>query len=299
MGLKGVKKIFSIVSLKDFVFIYTGIFFNKLFRKKNFDSYYSALHSLIISYSEKDYDLKINDNSLQVSGVAEFKGFEFLIRPGTTDGLVFEQVIQNKEYGLLIELIEKSKPGSIRTIVDAGANVGFTTIFFRNHYKQAQIVCIEADHNNSLYLKRNILINKMENNVQILNKALWSNDEDVLLIKNDFRDGNSWSRQVSRQASGYVGIEEKVECVTMQTIAQNYGMSTIDILKIDIEGSEAELFKSTEFINFLAEKVKYLALEIHEEACTKTELESILTQNNFEILVDKETHFCINTRFKN
>lgn len=292
------KRIFSTVSFKDFIFIYTGIFLNRVLGKFRFHSYYSPLYNLIRHYDQKDYNLRKNGKSLQVSGKDEYEGLEFLLRPGTSDSLVFEQVIVEKEYLPLIDIINKNAATKIETIIDAGANVGFATIFLKKYFSKAKVVCVEADPDNSKQLSKNVSLNRFDNDVHVLNVALWTSDNESLIIKRDFRDGDSWSIRVAPHSSNQNSNDTKIKCVTLQSIAKEYSLPLIDILKMDIEGAEAELFKNSEFINFLSERVRFCAIEFHEEVCSKSSLEAILNKNHFEIITDKETHFCINTRLK-
>ena len=55
--------------------------------------------------------------------------------------------------------------------------------------------------------------------------------------------------------------KEGIKSMTLNSILENSGFQEIDILKIDIEGSEKELFsKNTEWLD----KVKIIVLELHD-----------------------------------
>src|SRR5918911_488572 len=45
---------------------------------------------------------------------------------------------------------------NVRTVVDLGANIGLTTLYFAKSYPQARFICIEPDPNNASVLRRNV-----------------------------------------------------------------------------------------------------------------------------------------------
>jgi len=71
-----------------------------------------------------------------------------VIRPRTTDRFVFEQIFLDGDYELPFYL-------SPRLILDAGANVGFASIFFANKYPGSAIIALEPDPANFNALMRN------------------------------------------------------------------------------------------------------------------------------------------------
>ena len=70
------------------------------------------------------------------------------LRLRTTDVSVFEEIIVNSEYHF-------EYAGEPRTIVDAGANIGLTSVFFANRFPQARIFAIEPEAQNFEMLKKN------------------------------------------------------------------------------------------------------------------------------------------------
>ena len=61
-----------------------------------------------------------------------------VIRPRSTDRFVFEQIFLDSDYELTVDL-------SPHFIVDAGANVGFASIYFANRYPGATIIALEPE----------------------------------------------------------------------------------------------------------------------------------------------------------
>ena len=65
------------------------------------------------------------------------------------------------------------------------------------------------------------------------------------------------------------------ETTTIEGLINDFNIETIDFLKIDIEGGEDEVFKDFSKINWL-DKVKVIALEIHDEFDCRKHIESNL-----------------------
>src|SRR5438477_12484313 len=70
------------------------------------------------------------------------------LRFGTTDAWVFKEVLLDSEYDFL-------PPISPKVIVDAGANIGLSSIFFANKFPEATIYALEPEESNFQLLEKN------------------------------------------------------------------------------------------------------------------------------------------------
>lgn len=231
-----------------------------------------------------------------VSKIENLINISILIRKNSSDTQVFKQVLIDKEYFPIIKLIElKNESKSIKLIVDAGANMGLSSVFFNYYFPNANIIAIEPELSNFNTLQKNILRNSLVKTILPINKALWINSSDSLTIANNFRDGKNWSCAI-QQSTSEVG---KVEPITLKEIVNQYATEgkTIDIMKIDIEGSEAILFENESFVDLVIKKVRFLCIEIHhEKMCNESFLEKIGT-NHFEVHEVDDIIFCCNKSF--
>jgi FkbM family methyltransferase len=84
---------------------------------------------------------------------------------------------------------------SPKTIVDAGANVGFTTLFFASQYPHARIIAIEPSPRSVELLRMNVAGLP---NVTIVEAALWAKTEDLLL---EDIPGRSWGAHVDQKGT--------------------------------------------------------------------------------------------------
>lgn len=138
-------------------------------------------------------------------------------------------------------------------IIDCGANIGLSTVFFACKFPYARIIAVEPDRNNFDYL---IMNTARYHNVTCINKAIWSNSCRLKLIDPGV---GSWGYQTVEASEDE---EKTIEAITLDSILCNYNIDKIDLLKIDIEGAEVELF-SRNYNNWLS-RTNLLAIELHE-----------------------------------
>lgn len=153
------------------------------------------------------------------------------------------QVFFAKEY----EIVSERK---ISNVIDCGANVGLSAIYFANRYPQAKVIAIEPDDINFSFLKLNT---KNYSNVVCLQRAIWP----VSTMLEVIDPGNGgWSLQTKMNTDG------KVKSITIGDILEEFQFPEIDLLKIDIEGAERELFENN-YESWLS-KTNIITIELHD-----------------------------------
>jgi FkbM family methyltransferase len=145
-------------------------------------------------------------------------------------------------------------PFPVRTIIDAGANIGLASVYFANTFPTARIIAIEPEVGNFRMLVRNT---QAYPNVTPIQMALWKSDGQLSVGLPDPPTGASgeWSFVVSNSGSG-----QTVEALTLETITRRFAISFVDILKIDIEGPEKEVFEACDWAN----SVGFVMIETHD-----------------------------------
>jgi FkbM family methyltransferase len=171
------------------------------------------------------------------------------VRPGTSDVWTFEKIFISREYDLSL----LQRPLTPRTIIDVGANVGYASVFFARQFPTARIVAIEPQEANFALLQRNTAAYP---NVTAVRAALWPRPGS-LTIQNPEED--AWAFRVGETRSSK---SETVRGISMPEIMSEHGVSTIDLLKIDIEGAEKEVFEDGSE-SWLA-KTGVLVIELHD-----------------------------------
>ncbi len=255
-------------------------------------------HSRYLYYVGQHDDISRQFNTCLVVSIAndhEIGNYKVVLRKETSDASVFNQVLFEKEYKALADYVEQyTSKRSVGYIIDAGGNIGLTTLYFKRRFPNARIVTIEPDRNNLLMLKRNIRLNRMDEDVTTLRAGLWGNSQH-LEIDRGFRDGKEWSITLvpSKDARNHAGVQG----YTVREIMDKYGFPHVDILKIDIEGAEQFVFGDDDHVAGFLEKVKFIALEIHDEFSVRSKILLQLMSNHFEYFHSGELTIGVNRRF--
>lgn len=169
------------------------------------------------------------------------------VRCGTPDPTVFERVFVTDEYGAARSL------GACRAILDCGAYVGYSTLYFAMHFPEATIVAVEPDAANIALLRANT---EHCTNVIAVRAALWSRCCSVR-IKN--AGAMPWSFTVEEVEAAE---NEALPATTIARVVAEHGLGTVDFLKIDIEGAEHEVFKAG-YESWLPQ-ARMLIIELHD-----------------------------------
>jgi len=177
--------------------------------------------------------------------ISEFKNI-IKMRRHTSDLLVFNQIFLDGDYDLTITIRPK-------LIIDGGAYIGYSTIFFANKFPDAKIIAVEPNPFNYALLRENTVNYQ---NIQLINSGIWNKNK-CLKIKNGSHD--YWKTKVEEVVSAQM---DSFEAVTIGGLLRNSGFKEIDILKLDVEGSEKEIF-SDGYEEWL-DKVKIILIELHD-----------------------------------
>lgn len=141
-------------------------------------------------------------------------------------------------------------------IVDAGANTGIATVFFAEHFPEAIIVAIEPDLDNFKMLQENT--SRYGQRVHCVRAALWSHRGSVDVID---PGSGAWSMRVQESTGEVAKLNRRVLALTVDDIVEQFSIDRINILKMDIEGGESEVFQdASSWIG----SVDAIAIELHD-----------------------------------
>jgi FkbM family methyltransferase len=126
-------------------------------------------------------------------------------------------------------------------IVDAGANVGYSSLFFAETYPEATIIAVEPDLDAFEILCQNT---RQRSNIRPIRAALWSHDRGVALRKG--AHDSSWARQVGDHHLDEICGTDLTPSITLDGVHSIEASGRILILKLDIEGAESEVFRTGE-----------------------------------------------------
>lgn len=173
---------------------------------------------------------------------------KILLRRNSSDIKVFYQIFFKEEYKINLE----STPN---IILDLGANIGLSAIYFAQKYPQAKIISVEPDKGNFDLCIQNT---KFYKNRACINSAIWYNNESLKTIDNNIGVWAISVNPVDGDNNGNSGLKG----ITISQIFEKYGLNKIDLLKIDIEGAEKEVFEKRDisWLNY----VDTIVMKLHD-----------------------------------
>jgi FkbM family methyltransferase len=191
-----------------------------------------------------EFVLKIITNFYIVLMRIKFK--RLIIRRNTSDHYVFRDIFLFKEFKLPVNINPK-------LIVDTGAYIGLSSLYYSSKFPNAQIIAIEPESSNFDILTKNTELNTK---IKRINAGVWSKNTHLKIVNSH---SEKWAFTVQEVDDS---DSNGIKAITIDEILKVSGFNEIDILKIDIEGSEKEIFsKNSE--NWL-KKVKIIVLELHD-----------------------------------
>jgi FkbM family methyltransferase len=169
------------------------------------------------------------------------------IRNNSSDMAVFGMIFNDLGYQCDVDF----KP---QVIIDCGANIGLAAVYFKNRFPEAKVIAIEPEKENFALMVKNL---EQYPDVHCLQSGIWG--ENANLVVEDIGNGNwGWVvREVDAPA------ENTIPAVSISKIMEMYNLTAIDILKIDIEGSEVDVF-SRNYEKWLP-AVKIIIIELHDK----------------------------------
>jgi FkbM family methyltransferase len=183
------------------------------------------------------------------------------MRASVRDHAIFQQVWVKREYDLaaaaphhfpaLMASYRAAVARGCRPIIlDAGAHIGMSVLWWSHLFPEARIVAVEPSSANVAVLRQNV--QKLEN-VTVLHAAL-SGKPGSLHVRSTAVSGAAV--QIGDDGSG-----ERIPALTVAQILEQVGAEEILLAKIDIEGGEADLFAGD--LAWL-ERTQALAVETHD-----------------------------------
>ncbi len=212
--------------------------------------------------------------SFQVDGYKS----TFYLRQDTSDVPTFQQIFLNTRY-------EMDLPYTPKTIIDGGANIGFASAFFANKYPDAEILAIEPDSSNFGLVNKNT---QGFPNIKTLQSAIWGKTTSLRIKNPDFE---KWAFEVEETDDSAEGA---FQAFSIADLIDKMGWKSVDFLKLDIEGSEVNVFASG-YESWLPH-VKLLIVELHEKmqpGCTEV-FEKAVSRYPFRKTISGENLIYVN-----
>lgn len=143
------------------------------------------------------------------------------------------------------------------TVIDIGANVGFFSFFMQFRYPGAQIYAFEPMPFNFNVLQKYVKESRFKTLFPV-NKAVAGTTGKLLL---HYAGDHAYTTMASTFKNQRKVHSLDVEAVSLEQIFSDYGLQTVDLLKMDCEGSEYDILYKTPVALF--QKINALCIETH------------------------------------
>lgn len=196
-----------------------------------------------------------------------------------------QRVVSGKEYP-----VPRLAGYDPKVIVDIGANVGASTVFFHAAFPRATVYCFEPSPTNVSFLRRNVAFT---DRIRVFPVGLADRDVTVKL----FVGKHQWMQNSIVRSAETGEAFEMVEIRKARRQLDETGIDEISILKVDTEGCEVPILED---LGPRLRAIDLLYIEYHSERDRRA-IEAML-HANFVLLaasasrVHRRTNACVSNR---
>jgi FkbM family methyltransferase len=128
---------------------------------------------------------------------------------------------------------------NVRSIVDLGANGGFTSVYWSKVFPLATQIAVEPHPDNAALARANCALNNVH--AEIVQAACVPRDADGVRLSLHSKDYGHVVSSEHAPGTGFVNKDITVEGVSMPELLRTREIHEVDLLKVDIEGYEKVL----------------------------------------------------------
>lgn len=202
------------------------------------------------------------------------RGARYVIGVRTSEIFVFHEIYGALQYDRHPDFVVQSG----WTVFDVGANIGVFTVLLAK--QGAKVFSFEPNPDSCSRLSRNVATNNLSDRVRVFPTALGDkHGTGKLCVINGGTTGGMIAPLNGNSASGV-----EVPIATLDEVASSLSPSTIDLMKIDAEGSEVAILRGGEQT---LDRVQRIIVEYHSRELLR-QVREILTRKGFseEVIVD-------------
>jgi len=171
---------------------------------------------------------------------------DIYIRDKFADKYTFKQVFLEDQYNFKFPLTPS-------TMLDGGANIGLASVYFAHRFPNTKIVAVEPNEENFKMILKNTVNYP---NVFAKQGGIWNDNKRLAIIDKAAYDNSFMVTEVAENTS------DSLPAFSIHSIMQEQGWSTLDVLKLDIEGSEKEVFEKN--VEEWLPHTRMLIIEVHD-----------------------------------
>ena len=225
----------------------------------------------------------IKEQKFHTIEVILWGGTKFKIRADnpTPDREVIQDIWLKNNYR-----INKNYLSSKGTVIDIGAHIGVFSVYAALLRKDILVYSYDPEPLNFSFLKQNIAINKLENNIKPFQLCVCGSSGIKLLYEGKSSSGHTIvpnDLSIKKQDRKV----HQVQCITLEQIFLKEQVELCDFLKIDCEGCEYDILLKTPARIF--KKMKRISLEYHDGFTEHNhkELVELLEKEKFNVKIVK------------
>ena len=156
------------------------------------------------------------------------KGVKALVRPGTLDEYVVDEIIKKNTY-------KKLNIYAHDTVLDIGMNIGMFAI--KAAQTGAEVHAYEPDPDNFELAKQNIALNGLTSNISIYKKAVTGTQDEIRSFSLNVKKNKGAHSLIAKRGRNTI----QVNCVNINDVIDQINPT---VIKLDIEGGEYEVIKA-------------------------------------------------------
>jgi FkbM family methyltransferase len=200
-------------------------------------------------------------------------------RAGGSDLRVFAQVLANREYRFL------DQADISGLVIDCGANIGLSTLYFLRRFPNAHVIALEPDPDNFKMLTRNTAA--YSDRITLLQAAVWNKNTRLVFSEARALDRQEWAKTCREAEEREV---PQIQAFDIPRILRMSSFKRVGLLKVDIESGELALFD--ESAKDWIDLVDSIAIELHGADC-ETAFRTIVREEDFVVSHCDELTVCL------
>jgi FkbM family methyltransferase len=169
-------------------------------------------------------------------------------------------------------------------IIDCGSHIGISVLYFKKIFPKSRIIAFEANPLTFKLLKKNITQNKLKQ-VDMYNNAVGKKKGEVNFYIGNHEKGTwNWGDSTVKNSWYDPELYQTIQVPSIRL--SSYITKKVDLLKIDIEGSELSVLEEIE------PKLRYvneIYIEFHGSSTNKRnslkKITALLKKNNFTFVI--------------
>lgn len=206
-------------------------------------------------------------------------GRRVFARPGTEDHTTLAYVFRERYH--LPPAYLRGRP----VILDLGCNCGYTIAHYKHLYPDARVIGVEMDAENFAVALRNT---QGLDHVDLIQAAVSHADGFVSYSKLAKEDAYRVAPTDAGEPPSITpesGSTRRVQAVSIPSLLERWGLSTVDFAKIDIEGEEVRLFDEANGLGWL-DRLQSLNMEVHADSSVLETMLATLQRHGFRAWKD-------------